>query len=592
MDQTQEIREKIDIVSFISEFIPLKKAGRNFKANCPFHNEKTPSFIVSPERQIWHCFGGCGKGGDVFTFLMEYEHLEFVEALRTLAKRVGVELKETFDSKIYSRKEKIYNLNKNAAKFYNYILIKHEAGKEALKYLVEKRKISPALIDTYQLGFAPSSGSSLSAYLINKKNYKKQDLFEAGLSFERGGRIFDFFKGRLIFPLSDHRDNIVGFSGRILSDEAEGPKYINTRETDVYHKGDMFFGLSTAKEEIKTKDQAIVVEGEFDVISSFKEGIKNVVAVKGTALTENQASLLARFTKKVTLCLDQDEAGLEAMKRSFPTLEKKGLITTIVIPSGKDPDDSIKKDSTLFKKAIKSEKPVYDFLLEKTIEDVGKKDVLSKKKIADILLPFISDISNEVIKEHYLKALSSELDTSYESLLKEVEKISQGKTRDATVYPSMARKGRREILEEYFLAIIIQSPNPKGVFIKGLGILKGYKFENKSYEKIIEKLKIYFESIEKFNEKKFANALPSELLKSFDTCFLLPLPKFDSSDKYFFEIEKAGVELLTLFIKERIKHIREEIKAREKEEPVSEELKLLKKELVEIISNLPKPVNL
>jgi DNA primase len=585
MDQVSQIREKIDLVSFISEYVPLKKMGRNFKANCPFHNEKTPSFVVSSERQIWHCFG-CGKGGDCFTFLMEYEHLEFVEVLRTLARRVGVELKETFDSKTYSKKEKIYNLNKVAAKFYNYILTKHETGKEAFNYLTEKRKITPALIETYQLGFSPTSSSSLSSYLINKKGYKKQDLFEAGLSFEYRGRIIDFFKGRLIFPLLDHRDNVVGFSGRILTDDKTIAKYINTKETEAYHKGDMFFGLGAAKEEIKKLDQAIIVEGEFDVISSFKEGIKNVVAVKGTALTENQVSLLSRFTKKVTLCLDQDTAGLEAMKRSLSILEKKGLLTTIVVPSGKDPDEALKKDPYEFKKAIKNEQPIYDFLMEKTIADVGKKDVLSKKKITDTLLPFISQISNEVIKEHYLKTLSREIDTSYESLLKEVDKLTSGKEKEKTTYLVKEKRNRREILEEYYLAVIIQSPNPKSVFKNGMSNLKNYKFENKSYEKIIFKLKTFFENIEEFDEKKFASALPEELLMSFDTCFLLPLPKFENNNEYNEEIVKVAVELLTIFTKDRIKAVSEQIKA-EKNDADS---KILKQELSELFSNLPKTV--
>jgi len=548
----------------------------------PVHNltiEQDHSYVASH-----FSVSNCGKGGDAFTFLMEYEHLEFVEALRTLAKRVGVELRETYDSKIYSKKEKIYDLNKVAAKFYNYILTKHETGKEALNYLTEERKITPALIETYQLGFSPSSASSLAAYLINKKSYKKQDLYEAGLSFERGGKILDFFKNRIIFPLLDHRDNVVGFSGRVLSDSQATSKYINTKETEAYHKGDMFFGLSAAKEEIKKQDQAIIVEGEFDVITCFKEGIRNVVAVKGTALTENQVSLLARFTKKVTLCLDQDEAGLEAMKRSLSILEKKGLITTIVIPNGKDPDEALKKDPYEFKKAIKNEKPIYDFLLEKTLSDVGKKDVLSKKKIADILLPFISQISNEVIKEHYLKLLSREIDTTYESILKEVGKITSGDKKDSTTYLPKEKKSRREALEEYFLAVVVQSPNTKEVLNKGLKRLKDYKFENKSYEKIIEKLKTYFENIEKFNDKKFASGLPNELLKSFDTCFLLPLPKFESNENFSDEIEDVGVELLTLFIKERIRSISDEIKLKKNEG----EAKVLKQELVKLIANLPK----
>ena len=217
MDEVARIREKIDIVSLISEYIPLKKAGRNFKTTCPFHNEKTPSFVVSPERQIWHCFG-CGKGGDCYTFLMDYENLEFLEALRILAKKAGIELSETdFVKKDTSKKEKIYSINKIASEFYHYVLTKHNAGKKALEYLTKVRGTDPRLIETFTIGFSPNKGDVLSKYLIEKKKYNTQDLIDAGLSFTRPGRIVDFFRGRLMFPLYDHRDNIVAFSGRVLS---------------------------------------------------------------------------------------------------------------------------------------------------------------------------------------------------------------------------------------------------------------------------------------------------------------------------------------------------------------------------------------
>ncbi|MEX2012831.1 MAG: DNA primase, partial [Candidatus Levyibacteriota bacterium] len=332
MDDVSRVREKIDIVSFISEYIPLKKAGRNFKAPCPFHNEKSPSFVVSPERQIWHCFG-CGKGGDVFTFLMEYDNMEFVEALRTLAKKAGIPLAEGgFDSGVSSKKEKIYQINKLTLDFYQYLLTKHNVGKIALEYLLKERKLTPAIMNTFSLGFSPKVGNALCNYLINKKKYKREDLIEAGLATYQNSRLVDFFRGRIMFPLFDHRDNVVGFAARVLKTQnIEGSKYINSRETLVYHKGELFFGLNIAKEEIKREQQAIVVEGELDAISCFMQGVKNVVAIKGTALTEKQAVLIGRFSPKVTLCLDMDSAGFEATKRSLPILEKAGLTTTVIV---------------------------------------------------------------------------------------------------------------------------------------------------------------------------------------------------------------------------------------------------------------------
>ena len=425
MDQASRVREKIDIVALISEYIPLKKMGRNFTTICPFHSENTPSFVVSPERQIWHCFG-CGKGGDAFTFLMEYENLEFVEALRILGKKVGVEIK-TYGLPSSSKKELIYSLNKLAAEYYNFVLTKHSAGKTALEYLTKYRKLTDRLINTFNIGFSPSGGDDLSKYLINKKKFNKNDLIEAGLSFQKEGRLLDFFRGRIIFPLIDHRENIVGFSGRTITDKDFGPKYINTRDTLTYHKGSMFFGLNLAKDEIKKEGFSIVMEGEFDIISAYKEGIRNAVALKGTALTEPQALLLSRFAPKTALCLDQDSAGILAMKRSIPVLEKRGLVISVIVPGEKDPDEAIKKNPSAFKRAIKNDIEIYDFFISKLISENDINTAGGKKAVTDEILPLVSAIQNEIVKEHYLKKLSKDLDTSYESIVRQLENKSEEK---------------------------------------------------------------------------------------------------------------------------------------------------------------------
>jgi len=587
MDQATEVREKIDIVSLISEYLPLKKAGRNFKTNCPFHNENTPSFIISPERQIWHCFG-CSKGGDAFTFLMEYENMEFPEALRVLAKKAGIAIKETaFKKEEYSEKEKIFTINNQALKFYHYILTEHKIGKPALAYLLEKRKINKGIIDTFELGFAPRNGSALSDYLVKKKNYHNRDLLMAGISFERGGKLYDFFRGRIIFPLFDHRGNVTGFSARALSDDNQ-PKYLNTKETAVYHKGNMFFGLNGAKEEIKQKQDAIIVEGEFDAISLFMEGIKNVVAIKGTALTENQVNLLARFTPKVTLCLDQDNAGFEATKRSLEVIEKKGLTTAIIVTKeGKDPDEAVKKNPAAFKKAVKENMGVYDYLTEKFVSKANKDTAEGKKDITDNLLPLFTNITNEVVKEHYLKKLSSILDISLESLLKEVEKLQKKDLEDRIVIPQKDRRTRRETMEEYFLALIIQNENPKKIIEDNKEILSKYKFETLSLQKISEDLILAFTKKEKLDIKEFSKSLSKELIQAFDTCYLFPLPKFLDEEKQEEEIRKTAKELFTLFLKDKIKNLSEEIKMKEKEK-AGEDIKKLEKELTQIVSLLPK----
>ncbi len=584
MDQASEIRDKLDIVSLISEYIPLKKAGRNYRANCPFHNEKSPSFMVSPERQIWHCFG-CQKGGDAFSFLMEYENMEFPEALRTLAKKAGVELKNyRFDNEAYSEKEKIYRLNRQALKFYQYVLLKHPLGKKALSYLTDKRKISEKLIETFSLGYSPESGSALSSYLIKKKGYKKQDLYSSGLSLELSGRTVDFFRGRLMFPLTDHRGNVVGFSGRILDDNSDTSKYINTKETPVYHKGNLFFGMDSAKEEIKKLQQAIIVEGEFDAIACFKEGIKNVIAIKGTALTENQAALLSRFTPKVTLCLDMDSAGFEATKRSLPILEGKGLATTIVIiPDGKDPDEAIKNDPASFKKALKEDIGVYDFLIEKLTKENNTKSAEGKKKITDDLLPLFSSISNEIVKEHYFKKLSKEIDISFDSLTRQAEKFPKEKKDQEIVSSTAPQRKRREMLEEYILALVIQAKDINRALDEANVALAEFTFENQSYQKIFE----FITKIAKMADisaKKIAAGLPKELEVSFDTCSLLPLSEF-GEEQYYQEIKKAGSELFVINLREKLKVISKDL---EKNSENEEELLRLNKEFERLTALLPR----
>ncbi|MBI4089207.1 MAG: DNA primase [Candidatus Levybacteria bacterium] len=565
MDEVSQIREKIDLVSFILEYVPLKKMGRNFKAICPFHNEKTPSFIVSPERQIWHCFGGCNKGGDVYTFLMEYEKLEFIEALRILAKRTGVVLRESnFQTGVSSKKEKIYKLNKIALDFYNFVLTKHTAGKKALAYLSGKRKLDIELIETFNLGFSPKDGVSLVNYLIKKKKYKREDLVEAGLAFYKQGSVFDFFRNRLMFPLFDHRNNVVGFAGRAIEEPYQGGKYINTKETLVYHKGDMFFGLNTAKDEIKKMDKAIIVEGELDVISCFSQGVKNVVAVKGTALTENQVSLLTRFTNSICLSFDADEAGYTATKRSLEVLEKKGAhITICVFENGKDADEAIRSDTVVFKKAIKKDIPVYDYVFMKIFSQNDKNKVEGKRKITDEFLPIISKIENEIIKEHYLKKLSSEIDVSLDALVTEIEKIHKKEVvkKDLFVLPK-DKKSRLEMLEDYLFSLIVQSENPKLILEKSLVILKDYKFETVSYQKILDYLSGFFKTHDIFKSRDFLNILPKELASSFDTAFLYPLPKFEMAE-FEKEAEKVVREMKILFLKNKIKEISISLKAGE-----------------------------
>lgn len=577
MDEVARIREKIDIVSLLQEYIPLKKAGRNFKANCPFHNEKTPSFMVNPERQIWKCFG-CQKGGDIYSFLMEYERLEFPEALRILAKRAGIELtSRPVDAAQRTQKEKIYAINALASEYYHYILTKHKVGKKAGEYLKD-RGVTPKLIDTFILGFAPGSGGSLSNYLLKKKHFFPQDLYDAGLAFNYSGRTRDFFRDRLIFPLIDHRDNTVGFAGRLLDKNATTAKYINTRDTLVYHKGEHVFGLNITKDAIRKANQVILCEGEFDVISCFHHGISNVVGIKGTALTESQVNLLKRFADKITFCFDGDKAGQEAIIRSLPIVEKKDLAVSVIeIPAGKDPDEALSKDPGLFKKAVREDQPAYDYLLAKAIGTYSTDSAEGKKQITDQLLPLFSNIKNEIIKEHYLKKIATLLETSYESIVRETQRLTSKEKTNIPKIPTAPPRSKEEAMEEYLLSLIIQSDNPRAVLEKALAILSDSLSKDRARQKILYHLLDHLNGADSFDNKKFISILPSELIESYDTSLLYPLPHFEDQTKLIEEVAKIASKLRITYIHHQMKTLAKEIKLKEQEGLESEVEDLKKK---------------
>jgi DNA primase len=348
----------------------------------------------------------------------------------------------------------------------------------------------------------------------------------------------------------------------------------------------MFFGLNTAKDEIKQKQDAIIVEGEFDAIALYMEGIKNAVAIKGTALTENQVALLSRFTPKVTLCLDQDNAGFEATRRSLEVLEKKGMTTSIiVITDGKDPDEALKKNPAQFKQAVREASGVYDYLVDKFVSENNKDSAQGKKAIADNLLPLFANISNEIIKEHYLKKLSAIFEISLESLLKEVSKLQKKDLEDKIAISQKDKRSRREVLEEYLIALIVQSSNPQKVLEDNQESLTLYQFATPSLGKLLENLRTFLKTSEKLDQEKFAKILSKELIQSFDTCFLFPLPKLEE-DKYVEEVQKVIKELLTLFIKERVNVITTQLRAKEKNKDTDKAE--LREELSKLIVSLPK----
>lgn len=586
MDEIERIKQKIDIVELLGEYIPLKKMGRNYKALCPFHGEKTPSFIVSPERQMWHCFG-CSKGGDLFTFLMEYDKMDFSEALKVLADRAGVTLAApVFKNEIEKKKDAIYSLNHLAAQFYTYVLLSHPAGKQALSYLLEKRNISTPLIKTFQLGYAPRKANSLVEYLTHKKGYSVEDILDAGLATKRDGRVIDFFRDRIIFSIADQRNNIIAFSGRALHDStAAGPKYINTRETLVYKKGATLFGLNLARDAIKKEGKVLIVEGEFDVITSHKEGILNIVAVKGTALTEHQIKLLKRYAQKFLFCFDSDPAGTEAQRRSIEMIEREEVTAgVVVLPTGKDPDEILRKNPVLFKKALKEEVNIYEFIIASALAAENKNTADGKTLILAKTLPYLTTIDNEVIKEHYFKKLAEAIDASLESVFKQADKTKRAVS-DPIVKPAQKKQSRQELLEGYLLSLLFQSPNPREEDQYVSSHLQDAPLTVPVYQKLLTALHQFFQTFEAFSLNDFVKTLPPELIEAFDTCYLAPIPSFETTEKLTKEIQKVTVEIRFLGIKHRLKSIGELLGEKEQLEN-EEELEALRNEFNKLTSLL------
>jgi len=453
MDQVEEIKTKVDIVELIQEYIPLKRAGRNFKGLCPFHGEKTPSFMVNPELQIFKCFG-CGVGGDAYTFLQKMEGMEFGEALQHLADRTGIKLVSYKPTQGEQIKEKLMGINSLTGQVYHWMLTQ-KGGKEALEY-VKKRGISDEAIEKFNIGFVPNNWDAITKFLIGKKKYSLDDVTRAGLAVKN----YDRFRNRIMFPLNNARGQVVGFAGRVLpgADEKAGGKYVNTPETEIYHKSELLYGLDVTRSEIKNLGWAVVVEGEIDAIASWMAGVKNVVAIKGSALTEKQVELLRRLCDTIVLALDTDVAGDAAARRGIEIADKNGLMVKMVkLEGAKDPGEYAIADPEGWKKAVAEAIPVYDFYLQSAVDRYGL-EVAGKKKIGQELLPIWANISDEIVKAHYIKLLAKVLEVEEEDVRAQLAKVpsAKGQVLSEPSPQHIAPSTRREILEEYVVELALK----------------------------------------------------------------------------------------------------------------------------------------
>lgn len=449
----EEIRSRADIYEVVSEFVPLKKAGKNYKGLCPFHSEKTPSFNVSPEKQIYHCFG-CGAGGDVFKFLMEKEDLPFVDAMKQLAHRYQVAIPESaYKSQggaSRNEREALLNCNTLTAKYFASMLKNPQAGKTAREYLAS-RGFDDQVIEDFQLGWAPPGWRNLLAHLESQAKCSRDTLTKYGLvskkeaadTRDKKDAYYDRFRERLIFPIQDSHGNIIAFGGRVVG-EGE-PKYLNSPETLVYTKGRQLFGLNKAKEAIRRENQVLLVEGYFDQIRAWKSGVQNVVATCGTALTAQQALMLKPFTDKAVLVFDSDAAGHAAAERGFEVLQEHGLsVFVAVLPEGHDPDSLIReqgKDG--FLALIEKSQPFVHYLLDRILRSAETRTTEDKIGAINRLLPVLAKIKNSVERSEHIRYVAEKVGVEDRAFLEEMRKsLAQNKSRvDA---PVSSKKGNHD----------------------------------------------------------------------------------------------------------------------------------------------------
>lgn len=463
-----EIFAQNDIVDYVSQYVRLKKNGRDYTGLCPFHKEKSPSFHVNQDKQLFHCFG-CGAGGNLVQFVMRSEGLDFVEALKLMADRAGIILPEEdsfADDKLYRKKKRIYEMNRTAARFYYETLTKSDEGKTGLKYF-SQRRISAATVTKYGLGYAPDSFDYLKKHM-NGLGYSDGELLEAGLCVAKNDKIYDKFRGRVMFPIIDLRGNVIAFGGRIIdSSEKDGykpPKYLNSAETPVFNKGKNLFSLNLAKK--SDNAQCILCEGYMDVISVYQSGIANVVATLGTALTESQAKLLMKYTGEILLCYDSDDAGQAATRRAIGIITGVGGKCRVMqLKGAKDPDEYIKSYGTdLFKAAMRDALPSTEYLIKNVRAEYNLDTADGRIAFVQSAADILSKVPNAIEVDAYVKKISDETEISREAIYAELKKnrVTAKDTGVRSVRQTMSGGVKHELTstveaERRLLSLIIDS---------------------------------------------------------------------------------------------------------------------------------------
>ncbi len=492
-------------MALIGERVKLTKAGSNFRALCPFHSEKSPSFFVNPGMQRYMCFG-CHETGDCFTFLEKHDNMTFSEALRHLAQKAGIELKDFVPSKEDYRRERILAALSLAKEYYHYLLTDHAAGEKARDYL-SGRGTTNETIKLFGLGVSLPSWDGLQKYLIGKKGFTQNELLDAGLIIRSDrGTYYDRFRDRLMFPLTNSRGIVTGFSGRSLNPEEKTAKYINSPETEVYHKSELLFGYSQLHRFIREKEEIVLVEGEFDALSSFQAHVNNVCAIKGSALSQEQLKMLSRSVKRIIFALDNDKAGQEATKRAIALARDYDIsLRVILLSGGKDPDDIARENPKAWREMVKKSVTVFDYLIDQSFlaHDANSGD--GKREITNDLGSLVMDITNGVEQAHYIQKIAKRLDVSEDILFDQFRKKHvQPRIEIKTKPKEDKQRERGEVLEEYLFSLLFHMQGDQFVdhLPKAIDLITN---------PMLRKILAGIEYAKSFNLTQFSQVLPEEL---------------------------------------------------------------------------------
>ncbi|MCA9331334.1 DNA primase [Candidatus Saccharibacteria bacterium] len=462
MDAVEEVKSRLAIEDVIGEYVQLKRAGRNYKGLSPFGAEKTPSFIVSPEKQIWHDFSS-GRGGDMFSFVMEMEGLDFKSALEHLARKAGVDLEQFQTGRradFGKVKERLHEAHELATKFYQ---AQFKQNQTALDYIFKQRKFTKDVALAFRIGYSPNNGTALLDFL-KKKGFTEAELVKSGLVTKRYRTANDMFRGRIQIPLMNAQGRVIGFTARLLEDAPNAPKYLNTPQTLLYDKGRHVYGLHLAKDSIRRCGYVVVVEGNLDVIASHQAGIAQVVATAGTAMTEMHLKALNRFTGDIRLAFDQDRAGLTAAERAIPIAGKVGVnLSMITVPEGKDPDELVKKDPALWRSVIEDQQYAVDWLMDRYAAELDLSTAMGKRKFSDVVLRVVRQLPDQVEQEHYIGEIAKSVGVSRQALEQKmnsseaVQRVSlkKGKATPRTLDPALID---RKKTQDQFMSLVLMQP--------------------------------------------------------------------------------------------------------------------------------------